>query len=212
MARKKLTDQELAKRRGEILSSAMAVFDKHKTVDEISFRNIATEMGLSYSAPYRYFKNKEELVNGLRAQLFRWVEDYMWEAVQKEKQPDKQLDAITTAFIKHSLEQPHRFGLMFFKFAGAQHDELAEARRKALHVMTKVIISAQEKDSFPKEIDPLTATHFFWMSAHALVSLQIADYFVMGRDFEFLMPAFLKTVRIGMVNPENSAVQRIELE
>ncbi len=202
MARKRFSEDVRAQRREDILDSAMAVFEKHGGLEALSFRKLATEMGLSYSAPYRYFRNKEELVNALRARAYRWIESEMRDAIKNLDSPAEQLEVLAMAYIQAALQRPHRYELMFFNLdntdVARQSLEFRMAKHDALDVCTQVIAAGQAVGELPDNLDPLTAAHLFWIGAHGLVSLELAGQFRMGRDVESLIPIVIQTLRAGM--------------
>lgn len=202
MARPKFSDNQRAQKRDQILDAAMAVFEREGGEDALSFRRLATELGLSYSAPYRYFADKQELMNALRARAFRWIEAEMREAIVGLSEPEQQLEALAAAYIRGGMTNPHRYALMFFALdqleVAKRSIELKAAKRDALDVCTQVIAAGQTRGNFPRTIDPLTASHLFWIGAHGLVSLQVAGQFVMGRDVQVLVPTLIHALRTGM--------------
>lgn len=202
MARRKFTEDERAQKRSEILDGAMAVFEQDGGLEALSFRKLATQMGLSYSAPYRYFASKEELVTALRARAYRWIESEMREAIQAIESPTEQLEALSLAYIRSGVARPHRYALMYFNLDGndvaKRSVEFRKAKFDALDICTRVIAAGQACGDLPKGVDPLTASHLFWIGAHGLVSLEVAGQFEMGRDLAALIPTLTQTLRRGM--------------
>lgn len=210
MARPKFTDDQRAHKRDQILAAAMSVFEKEGGEDAISFRRLATELGLSYTAPYRYFADKQELMNALRARAFRWIESEMREAIAGLSEPEQQLESLAAAYIRSGMAHPHRYALMFFALdqleVAKRSIELKAAKRDALDVCTQVIAAGQARGDFPRAIDPLTASHLFWIGAHGLVSLQVAGQFVMGRDVQVLVPTLIHALRTGMEHADATKI------
>lgn len=208
MARKKFTESVRSRKRDDILDVAMMIFENQGGLEALSFRKLAGEMDLSYSAPYRYFSSKDELVNALRARAFRWIEREMLDAIEKLSKPEQQLEALAAAYVESGLKKPHRYALMFFNLIDedsvTQSAELKEAKRDALDVCTRVIAEGQRLGRFPAAIDPLTAAHLFWAGAHGLVSLQVAGQFVMGRNIRELIPTMIHALRMGMDHYKDS--------
>lgn len=202
MARKRFPDDVRAQKRDEILDGAMAVFERDGGLEGVSFRKLAAEMKLSYSAPYRYFASKDELVNALRARAYRWIEREMVDAIAGVASPERQLELLAAAYIRSGMQRPHRYALMFFNLndtdVARRSLELKTAKRDALDVCTRTIAAGQTSGDFPKTMDPLTAAHLFWAGAHGLVSLEVAGQFVMGRPIEVLVPTLIGTLREGM--------------
>ena len=69
---------------------------------------------------------------------------------------------------------------------------------------TQVIAAGQARGDFPRAIDPLTASHLFWIGAHGLVSLQVAGQFVMGRDVKVLVPTLIHALRTGLEHADSA--------
>lgn len=212
MARNRQSDDVRAKKRDDILDSAMAVFEKHGGLEALSFRRLATEMDLSYSAPYRYFADKDELVNALRARAFRWIEQAMRDAIAGIDDPEAQLEALAAAYIRSGIERPDRYALMFFKLddtdIARRSIELKAARRDALDVCRQAIAAGQACGQLPDRVDSLTAAHLFWIGAHGLVSLQVAGQFVMGRDLPVLVPTLIRCLRAGLEHFDETPATR----
>lgn len=202
MARKPFPESVRARKREEILDVAMPIVECDGGLDGLSCRKLAEQMSLSYSASYRYFANKAELVDGLRVRAYRWIEQQMRDAIDGVECPERQLELLAAAYIRSGLERPHRYALMFFNLNNAdatrQTLHLKAAKRDALDVCTRTIAAGQTRGDFPQTIDPLTAAHMFWAGAHGLVSLQVAGQFVMGRTIEVLVPTLIGILRKGM--------------
>lgn len=213
MARPPQSDDDRQRKREEILDGAMAVFERDGGLEALSLRKLAGELSLSYSAPYRYFASKEELVTALRARAFRWIEQLMLDAVEGIRSPEAQLDALARAYIQGAVERPHRYALLFFQLddggAAQRSLELRAAKHDALDVCTRVIAAGQQRGEMPTAIDALSASHLFWIGAHGLVSLQVAGQFEMGRSFEELVPLLIHTLRTGMANVDAETLPRV---
>lgn len=211
MARKPQTDDARAAKRDTILEAAMTVFEQGG-LEALSFRRLATEMDLSYSAPYRYFANKDELVNALRARAFRWIGGAMETAIAGIDDPAVRLETLAFAYIRSGIERPDRYALMFFKLddtdAARRSLELKVARHDALDVCTRAIAAAQGAGMLSARVDPLTAAHLFWIGAHGLVSLQVAGQFVVGREASALVPALIRSLSAGLEHFDETPADR----
>lgn len=206
MPRKHYTEAVRAQKRDEILDAAMRIFERDGGLNALSLRKLAAEMDLSYSAPYRYFTNKDELVNALRARAYRWIEHEMLDAIDGVTSPPRQLALLASAYIRSGVQRPHRYALMFFNLddtdVARNSLELKGAKRDALDVCARSIAAGQTTGDLPTTMDPLTAAHMFWAGAHGLVSLEVAGQFVMGRSIDVLAPTLIATLRAGMAHYE----------
>lgn len=196
-----MTPKQIASRREQILDAAMTLFDDGG-IDAVSFRQVAAALGCSYSAPYRYFSSKDELLTALRARAFRWIEQVMLDATSTQRSARDQLTALAQAFIRAALAHPNRYALMFFELPNtdlAQRSlELITAKRDSLDVCTRVVQDGIARGELALNVDPLTASHVFWAGAHGLVSLEIAGQLVMGRQIDALIPTMIGTLMQGL--------------
>jgi AcrR family transcriptional regulator len=81
--------------------------------EKLSLRDLAREAGVSHTAPYRHFEDKQELLQALARKGFEELAQGMMTAGKSHKDPIKQLHAAGTAYIKLAIEHPERTRLMF---------------------------------------------------------------------------------------------------
>lgn len=202
MARAAYSKEQRAGKRQEVLDAAMHVFETGGGLDAVSFRSVAAHLGCSYSAPYRYFSGKDELIVALRARAYRWMEATLREAIPPTDDASVQLTAVAQAYIRAGLARPTLYALMFFELEssdlGERSVELKAAKRDALGVCAEVIAAGQARGELPRHTDALTAAHIFWMGAHGLVSLQVGGQLVMGRTLEQLTPILIRWLAAGL--------------
>lgn len=189
-------------KREEILDAAMRVFEDGGGIAAVSFRNVAKQLGCSYSAPYRYFSGKDELITALRARAYRWMEAELSAVVHARDPASQQLERVAQAYIQAGVSRPSVYALMFFELEGSDLGErsleLKAAKRAALGVCVDVIAVGQEAGTLPVDADPLTAAHMFWIGAHGLVSLHVGGQFVMGRSTRALVPTLIRWLSAGL--------------
>jgi len=203
MARTGYTEAERRAKREEFLDAAVQVFENDGGIDAVSFRNVAAVAGCSYSAPYRYFSGKEELICAMRARAYRWLEKALRDAIDPNGDPRSQLETVANAYIQAGLQRPGMYALMLFqKDSEFAHRsiELKAARHDSLQACVEVIAAGQASGFLPKTTDALTAAHMFWIGAHGLVSLQVGGQFVMGRSVEQLAPILIQWLETGLEN------------
>lgn len=201
MGRKGYSPEERLAKREEFLDAAIQVFENDGGIDAVSFRNVAAVVGCSYSAPYRYFSGKEELLTALRARAFRWIERAIRDAIEPGDDPRAQLETVARAYIQAGIQRPAMYALMLFQEGSefAQRSlELKAAKHDALYACVEVIAAGQAKGVLPDTTDALTAAHMFWIGAHGLVSLQVGGQFVMGRSVEQLVPMLIQWLKTGL--------------
>lgn len=200
MARQALTTDQVEQKREEILEAALSLFEKDG-LEAVSLRNIAASLGVSYSAPYRYFPSKDALVTGMRAQAFRDMTAELQKAQAQCPTPREALSVLAQGFFDSALERPRRYALMFFRVMdediGPRSQELAIAKREALNVCTLAVAAAQARGELRSDVDALTISHILWTGMHGLISLQIAGQYTLGRNATDLMPKLIDSLLQG---------------
>ena len=79
-----------------------------------SLRKVAKACNVSQTAPYRHFKNKEELIAAITVEALRAFNDTLEQAVKLHpEQPKKQLTEMGVAYIKFFVENPEYLRLLF---------------------------------------------------------------------------------------------------
>ena len=202
MARPRYSDKLISDRMETILAAAKDILEEQKSVDAISLRKTAKIVGVSSTALYRYFETKQDLITALRARTYRWMQSRLQDAVEKQNNALAGLQSLSRAYIEAGLERPYLYQLLFFEVSDT-HDSpfsqiLTEAKRDCLDVCTKAVARAQTEGFLANSVDPLTAAHLFWASAHGLVSLEIGNQLVMGRKISILQNLIIETVVAGL--------------
>lgn len=211
MARKGYSEEERAARREAFVDAAVQVFETGGGVHAVSFRNVAAAAGYSYSAPYRYFSGKDELLTALRARAFRWIEQAMRAAIEPGADPGTQLQALAHAYMQAGMQRPGMYALMFFQQDSEfsqRSIELQAAKHDALHTCIDVIAAGQAAGALPDTVDALTAAHMFWIGAHGLVSLEVGGQFVMGRSVATLVPILIQWLEAGLETHDPASLEK----
>jgi AcrR family transcriptional regulator len=143
----------------------------------LSLREIARRAGVSHSAPYRHFADKEELLAAVAEQGFRSLTERMVEQVAAA--PDdvlKRFEAIAIAYVEFAAENPAHFRVMFGPDVPDidKHSALREARDVTDRLFrTGVAQVLQETGKIGVEVDADDFTLLAWSLVHGLASLTI---------------------------------------
>lgn len=199
MARPRLSSEQVALRREEILDAAQDLFEGQGP-EAVSLRRVAARTGCSYTTPYRYFSGKEALLEGLRIRAYESIRDALTAAAAAESRAIDGLGAIARAYVDFALARPDTYALLFrVSGTGDQGDpELARVKHEALDVCRRAIAAAEEMGDLELNTDPLTAAHLFWAGAHGAVSLQLAGQLVMGRSLDEIVSTLIATLVRGL--------------
>jgi AcrR family transcriptional regulator len=103
--------------RGALLQAAGELLDAGGP-DAVTLREVGARSGVSRSAPYRHFANKETLLTALATDAMAQLGDSLERLAAEPDPPKKQLRAALLALLDIGRTQPHLYRLMFTTPAG----------------------------------------------------------------------------------------------
>ena len=141
----------------------------------LSLRAVARRAGVSHSAPYRHFADKQALLQALAERGVGRLRESMTTAARAVPHgPEQQLIAAGTAYVTWVLAQPELARLLYCIPAPA-----TEPGKDPLCVLGDIIMSGIHAGVFrPRDARELALTA--WSSFHGLAMLLVADQ--LGKD------------------------------
>jgi len=145
--------------------AARAILDEAGP-DEVGLREVARRVGVSATAVYRHFSNKEDLLASVAAEGFRELAAAM-ETGATESDP---LHGVGLAYVEFALQKRGLFRLMFgpILVERAKYPELDAAEGAVFGLLQRIAVSADEQ---PREDN--SAGMAAWGLVHGLSSLLI---------------------------------------
>ena len=164
-------------RRGEILAAATRIFNSDG-YDGATIRRIADEVGLSSTALYMHFRDKDEILveicQGAMEQLLTLAAQI---AAQEKPAADRARDMIE-AYIRFGLDNPSTYRLVFCSHgrhlspeSQAPVEMLGDRCFQKLHNVVAEIADQGRLKSPGAQV----ATQVLWSAGHGLVSLMITQ-------------------------------------
>jgi AcrR family transcriptional regulator len=168
-------------------------------------RQLAGELGVSPMTPYRYFKDKDDILAAVRTNGFSRFADSLEAALASSPDPVERTRAVGDAYVHFAFEHPAAYRLMFdlSQPNEAAYPELtraAERARKTMSDYVDVLIAAGVVVG-----DSQTVAHIFWAATHGLVVLQLAGKLGPELDFDTLWRATFEVLVRGLRAPRASA-------
>ena len=137
-------------------------------------REVARRAGVSHNAPYRHFRDKEELLAAVATQGFRELTEAMQEAARSKPSALDRLKHSGLAYIAFALRRPEHFTVMFdVPATETQNKECAEAGEQAFGTLMSFIEGAQRAEELPPD-DTLRRALEAWSLVHGIAKLAIA--------------------------------------
>lgn len=142
-------------------------------IDVLSMRAVAARVGVSATAIYNYFENKQALVESVISIGFERFDNYLREAVaDRPKGSPERLAALGEAYIRFALENREYFRVLFATHSELPRDieELPEGSGYAL--FRQSVIDAMEVGTI-RQTDPDLVVLYLWTLVHGLVTLLV---------------------------------------
>ncbi|MGB0951901.1 MAG: TetR/AcrR family transcriptional regulator [Planctomycetota bacterium] len=138
-------------------------------VESLSLRKVAAGVGVSHTAPYRHFRNKDELLAAVAAEGFGALRICMEEAGSRETKAPARLIAIGVAYVTFAVQHPSHFRVMFRLHPEAP-EELQRLGQAAFQVMVETIEAGIQANQF-REASLETLGLAAWTMVHGQASL-----------------------------------------
>jgi AcrR family transcriptional regulator len=132
----------------------------------LSLRAVARRAGVSPSAPYRHYADREVLVSAVAAVGYRQLAERLAAAHPSPSTPE-QLASVATAYVQFALERPALFRIMFGEPCDRDNDE-----RVAATAAVSLYVRAIVERSFPQADADALATAV-WALVHGLAFLHL---------------------------------------
>ena len=181
-------------------------------VDGVSMRQLAEALGCSPMTPYRYFRNKEEILAAVRAAAFDRFASALEEAARKTRGDLRAGgQAMGEAYIRFALGDPDAYRLMFdlSQPHPDRYPELVRASARARHMMSAALEALVKAGIFVG--DPQLLGYVFWATMHGLVVLHLAGKLPKKPDFRTIqreaMRLLVAGARSGVAPPAASAAR-----
>jgi len=200
-----LTPDEILGFRNRMCDNALASFAKHG-VEGISLRGLAADLSCSRTTPYRYFKNKADILAALRQREFGRIADTLETALAQEPDTSKQLEALCRAYLHFAIQHPDSYRVMYTvaQANSAQYRELeAEIARSGEPIRHVVQASVTAGTMLG---DPENICYVLWAGLHGLISLHLAHLLGNKRQIEELAAVMVRSlVRAVSAEPGQTA-------
>ena len=182
-----LTDKDIADFRAELCRVATERFARFG-YEGVTMRQLAEALGCSPKTPYRYFKDKADILATVRAQAFGKFADALEAAAANAPpgDPIERVRRVGEAYFRFALKNPHAYRIMFDINAPLDdsHPDLGPQADRAARYIT------QQAEELAKlgliSVDPKLFGWSMWAATHGLVMLQQAGMLEHAPDYRTL--------------------------
>ncbi len=192
-----LTTADLADFREKLIAVATNLFaDKGR--EGFTMRELASELGVSAMTPYRYFKDKEEILAAVRAAAFDRFAEALEKAFDESSDAPARSRAVGEAYVHFAFTEPASYRLMFdmAQPGEANYPDLVRAADRARSTMTAHVRPMVEQGIL--EGDPVLIGHVFWTVLHGAIVLQLAGKLTPECDFSTIVDCATHALTLGL--------------
>lgn len=165
--------------RAHILASARALY-LEGGAEALTMRGVAKRVGVTATALYRHFDNKEDLLGELMAQGFETFGSYLYRALSGGT-PMERFRRSSEAYLDFALEQREIYRTLFMSPVPKQKDGRSFSGKRfdsssTFQFLVDRIRECIDSGDLRKD-DPEQAAVSVWAHVHGLVSLQMCGSF-----------------------------------
>jgi AcrR family transcriptional regulator len=159
--------------RGEILAAARDLLAETGNKDAVSVRAVAERVGVTTPSIYLHFKDKDDLLDAVCAEVFEALAVALSEASALEGGPLERLIAQGRAYVRFALEKPEHYRLAFMT-TGEQKNVDDVLNDTCFVQVLAVVQECMDAGIFPPDpAGPIRVGLQLWSAAHGLASLLI---------------------------------------
>ncbi|MFE6664942.1 TetR/AcrR family transcriptional regulator [Streptomyces sp. NPDC057697] len=136
----------------------------------LSMRAVARRAGVSPTAPYRHFPEREALVSAVAAEGYRELTEHLATTHPSPATPDE-LAAVAVAYVRFALDHPALFRAMFAEPCDSDNEERLAATEAITQYVRDIV-----RRTFPGT-DPDALWTSVWALVHGLAFLHLDGKF-----------------------------------
>jgi len=151
-----------------------------------TLREVARRAGVSHNAPYRHFRDKDELIAAVAGQGFRELNKTMLDAARLSTSAIDSLKRAGLAYVEFALRRPEHFTVMFdSQDRRRKSSDATEAGEQAFATLVTLVKSCQDEGRLPSG-DLHRLALLAWSMVHGVAKLATAKRLPYGSKADIL--------------------------
>lgn len=189
-------------RRAEILTAAEQIFVEHG-YEGATIRKIADEVGLSSTALYMHFSDKQEILHEICRQSFETLTALNRSVLAEPGEPEARIRRMMEAYVAFGFANPNAYRLVYLTRPLEARDG-AESVAQQLGVelfqsFEAVVEDVKRAGRLRGEVR--ATTQALWAGGHGVVSLMITKPYFDWVDRDTLVKTLMDALFMGLLKP-----------
>jgi AcrR family transcriptional regulator len=159
--------------RRALIDQALRTIDEHG-VEALTLRSVGEALGVSRTALYRHFPDKQTLVAAVAREGFRALRLALVDAWERAGRGQAGFQAMGEAYLQFAMTHPAHYRVMFGRFveSGACDPALIQEAQGAFQALVDAIVD-QQHERLVRNDDPIMLARFVWSVVHGIAMLTI---------------------------------------
>jgi len=159
--------------RRALLDEALAMI-RAEGVSALTLREIGSRVGVSRTALYRHFADKDALLAAVATEGFRTLRQELVAAWKPGGGPEAAFHAMGVAYVRFAVNNPSHYRVMFGRFleSCSKDADFIDEARAAFQVLVDSLVEQQQAGLVRRD-DPLMLARFIWSIVHGIAMLVI---------------------------------------
>ena len=190
--------------RNALLIAAVELIEEHGA-DQFTMVDAARCAGVSNAAPYRHFKDKDELLQAVRDLGFLGLTEQTAQVARQQGLGSiDTIIALGDTYVEYVTSRPQFYELMWGNVSiGVDAPDDAELKSSGFYVLVEAVSAWGEVEQVMID-DPVQVATYLWAMVHGLTSLTLhshIDRFVPNANVKDMLRSTTETFLNGLRNP-----------
>jgi AcrR family transcriptional regulator len=174
--------------RRALLDEALRTIQTHG-VEHLTLRTVGERLGVSRSALYRHFADKQSLLATVGKEGFRKLRQAIADAWERNGRGRIGFEAMAKAYVQFAVAHPSHYRVMFGGFieSAAKDDHFVAEAKAAFQVLVDALVEQQNAGDIRRD-DPVLMARFVWALVHGTAMLLIDGQLPEAAQREALEP------------------------
>ena len=156
--------------RSALLDTSLALIRK-KGLHDFTLREVARRAGVSHTAPYRHFRDKDDLLAAIAEDGFNRLTSKLRDAASKGDGCLERLQMAGIAYVQFGVDRPEEFDVMFsVELQPDTHPSAKAAAEAAFESLLTLVVDCQRTGLLCR-YEPHTAARIAWAHVHGIAEL-----------------------------------------